>query len=179
MTFDEALEHVLAYEGGEVNDPHDPGGHTNKGITYDTFKRWRRRSQWQRNGQTATHQELSEISDGETADIYRTLYWQAPRCDDLPTILRLPVFDTAVNMGVNAAVILLQKTVGSIPDGIVGPNTLEAAHRTDGLDAVSEYVARRALRYAELDHVSRYGLGWYRRLVSVYRTALTKEGLLL
>ncbi|MEO1695549.1 MAG: TIGR02594 family protein, partial [Pseudomonadota bacterium] len=33
------LAHVLRMEGGYVNDPHDPGGPTNKGVTLATFAR--------------------------------------------------------------------------------------------------------------------------------------------
>lgn len=31
-----ALTHVLTHEGGYVNDPHDPGGCTHRGITLAT-----------------------------------------------------------------------------------------------------------------------------------------------
>lgn len=31
--FHDALARVLLHEGGKVNDPRDPGGRTNKGIT--------------------------------------------------------------------------------------------------------------------------------------------------
>ena len=33
MTFEEAMTFVLHYEGGYVNNPHDPGGETNYGIS--------------------------------------------------------------------------------------------------------------------------------------------------
>ncbi|MGE0857394.1 MAG: TIGR02594 family protein, partial [Hyphomicrobiaceae bacterium] len=38
--FQSALEHVLEMEGGYSDDPHDPGGPTNKGITIGVFARW-------------------------------------------------------------------------------------------------------------------------------------------
>ncbi len=35
--YKEIVPFILRWEGGEVNDPADSGGHTNKGITRDTF----------------------------------------------------------------------------------------------------------------------------------------------
>ena len=39
--FARALKHVLEMEGGFTDDPHDPGGPTNRGITLEVFARWR------------------------------------------------------------------------------------------------------------------------------------------
>ena len=41
-TFDQALAHVLSLEGGWSDDPFDPGGPTNKGITLADYARERR-----------------------------------------------------------------------------------------------------------------------------------------
>ncbi len=37
LDFAKALPRILVYEGGQVDDPRDPGGRTNKGITQATF----------------------------------------------------------------------------------------------------------------------------------------------
>ena len=39
--FTAALEHVLEMEGGFTDDPHDPGGPTNRGITLKVFAAWK------------------------------------------------------------------------------------------------------------------------------------------
>ena len=39
--FETALAHVLEMEGGYTDDPYDPGGPTNKGITLTEFAKWR------------------------------------------------------------------------------------------------------------------------------------------
>ena len=39
--FAHALAHVLKMEGGYTNDPYDPGGPTNKGITLAVLAAWR------------------------------------------------------------------------------------------------------------------------------------------
>ena len=42
-TFDCCLDFVFEREGGYVDDPHDPGGATNMGITLATLAAWRGR----------------------------------------------------------------------------------------------------------------------------------------
>lgn len=37
QNFDKMLKFILQHEGGYVNDPHDLGGETNKGITHNTY----------------------------------------------------------------------------------------------------------------------------------------------
>ena len=39
--FERALAHVLEMEGGFSDDPYDPGGPTNEGITLNDFARWK------------------------------------------------------------------------------------------------------------------------------------------
>lgn len=116
--FDDALKMVLKYEGGFVNDPNDHGGATNKGITqvnYDSY----------RVSKKLTKQSVEKITDEEVSDIYFKNYWSAAKCDQLPIQVAYVVFDTAVNSGVGRSVKFLQRTVGAVDDGAIGPQTLE------------------------------------------------------
>jgi lysozyme family protein len=73
------------------------------------------------------------------------------------------VFDAAVNQGVEPAIMMLQKTLKIAQDGILGVVTLKAAQ--DARDqAVSMYLADRALRYIGTRNFDQYGRGWLRRL---------------
>lgn len=90
--FDPCLAIVLVYEGGKVNDPRDPGGRTNRGVTqrvYDDFRVLR----------GLPKRTVYEITNAEVNLIYRAGYWEKIKGDDLPRGLDLAVFDPAVNSG--------------------------------------------------------------------------------
>lgn len=94
--FADALALVLRFEGGYVNDPDDPGGATNKGITQKTYDAFRARD-------GKPKQAVQHISDDEVFRIYQRGYWVESGADGLPAKLGTVVFDTAVNMGVKYA----------------------------------------------------------------------------
>lgn len=106
--FPRAMEFVKSWEGGYVDNPNDPGGATNKGITLATYTRWR-----QAHGQPVpTKDDLRAISDDEAYSIYREWYWQESGADKLPWPLALAHFDTAVNAGPGRAAEMLGKSNG-------------------------------------------------------------------
>lgn len=99
---------VKRWEGGFANDPNDPGGATNKGITIDTYTRWRKA-----HGQPQpTVEELRNLSDEEAERIFYEWYWLASGADKLAYPLCLIQFDTAVNAGVGRAQEMLDKSNG-------------------------------------------------------------------
>jgi len=124
MTFEQALEHVLRFEGGYVNHPDDPGGATNFGVTQATYDAWRR-------NRGLAPRPVKQIERSEVEAIYRERYWKEARCDDLPPELRLIHFDAAVNCGTENAIRFLQRALGVKVDGVFGPVTLGAARARD------------------------------------------------
>lgn len=157
MNFERAIETVLRWEGGEVNDPRDPGGHTKYGISQRAFP----------------DLDIANLTLHQAKQIYLEQYWMPVRARDLPAILRLPVFDTAVNMGVGTAIKLLQRAAYVVVDGKVGPKTIEACERFPG-PTWSRFMAKRAKRYTELSTFGAYGDGWLNRLFDVARASLEK-----
>jgi len=161
--FDIALRHVLAMEGGWTDDPHDPGGPTNKGITLAVYARER--------GIEVTTENLAElksalrtIPDTLVRTIYETRYWQPARCPALRPSLALMHFDASVNHGVGTAARILQEALGVDIDGEIGPITLDAARVADPRQALPRYAALRRQRYRALAHFWRFGRGWLRRV---------------
>lgn len=158
-------------EGGYGEDPYDPGGPTNQGITLAVLAAWK--------GVTldATNhgelkQELKRIAPETVRKIYRTRYWGPAACAELSAPLALMHFDAAVNHGVGAALRMLQEAAGTEIDGEVGPLTRAAiaAKPPDGL--IRAYADIRRARYRSLPHFWRFGRGWLSRASKTEARAL-------
>lgn len=159
--FTNALPFILRWEGGFVDDPADPGGRTNKGVTQMTYDSWRGR-------QGLARRDVKLIDDGDVAAIYQNDYWLPPRCDVLGSPLDLAVFDTAVNMGVRRSVRILQTALACGVDGNFGPTTVAAAAGCDVGETVAEYCRIREGIYrglaAKRPALAKFLKGWLNRL---------------
>ena len=165
-TFSNALALVLVHEGGFVNHPNDPGGATNKGITWRTYAAWRR-------SRDLGPQSVQSITDEEVAAIYEQQYWDAVRADDLPLGLDYALFDFAVNSGPARAAKFLQRILGVQDDGHIGELTLSAANSyrdTEGL--IKELCDNRLAWLHKLSHFDTFGRGWTRRVNEVKSKAV-------
>ena len=101
-----ALAFTLKWEGGYSNDPHDPGGETNKGITKKVYDAYRQLHK-------LPIQSVKLISANEVYDIYEDNYWICTGCDKLNDLkLAISLFDCAVNMGASRAVKYLKLANG-------------------------------------------------------------------
>lgn len=165
-TFDDALPLVLVHEGGYVNHPRDPGGATNKGITWRTYAAWRR-------ARDLEPQSVRFITDEEVSSIYKRQYWDAVRADDLPAGLDYAVFDFAVNSGPARAAKFLQRILGVEADGHIGELTLAAAnaHR-DVENVINQLCDNRLAWLRRLSHFDTFGRGWTRRVTEVKAKAV-------
>lgn len=162
-TFDRALAHVLEMEGGFSNDPIDPGGPTNKGITLGVFAAWRKITISAAN-RAGLIRDLKAIDGATVREIYRRRYWDAARCAELPPALAFMHFDAAVNHGVGTAIRILQEAVGASIDGEIGPETRSAIAALPLARTLDAYAAIRERRYRALPHFWRFGRGWLRRV---------------
>jgi len=156
--FQAALQIILGYEGGYSDDPADPGGSTQCGVTLNTFSNYL--------GRQATVAELKAITPQQVAAIYRAGYWGAT-CDALPSGVDLMFFDAAVNNGPGKAAKLLQGAVGVTQDGMVGHFTLDAANASPPLDTIRKMSNARDTFYRSLPAFPTFGKGWTNRLNSV------------
>lgn len=146
--FEKAFALVIGAEGGYSNDSRDPGGETNFGIT-------------KRDHSDVDIRALTQAAAGA---IYQKEYWMPANCDALPWPLNAMVFDAAVNQGVGVAVRMLQKSVGTVQDGLLGQNTIAAIRKSDLKELCALYLADRALRYTGTRNFDIYGRGWLKRL---------------
>ncbi len=162
--FDKCLEMILHHEGGYVNHPKDPGGETNLGVTKRVYEEW--------GGQ----KNMKDLTVEDVAPIYKKNYWGRAKCDQLPSGLDLAVFDWSVNSGVGRAVKKLQKMIGTVADGGIGPNTLKSLEeyiRHHGLETTIEnYKDIRQAFYRSLSTFNTFGKGWTRRNNETLEAAL-------
>ncbi|MDF1718089.1 MAG: holin-associated N-acetylmuramidase [Antarcticimicrobium sp.] len=121
-------EEIVEREGGFVNDPDDPGGATNHGVTIHTL----RRLGLDLTGDGAVGvADVRALSRAQAVEIYLTHYYARPRIAEMPEALQPALFDMYVNAGANAVKILqrLLREMGHpvAVDGVIGPQSIAAA----------------------------------------------------
>lgn len=149
MEFQRALDVIISpsIEGGYVNDPKDPGGETNFGISKRQYPQL----------------DIANLTREQVSSIYYNDYWCAAHCNDLSDNIRLFVFDCAINQGVSTAIKLLQELVCVEPDGVFGPATFAKTTALSKYKTMS-YLTLRARKYQSSTHYNTYGNGWLNRL---------------
>jgi len=150
MTFDQAFERLLGHEGGYVNNPHDPGGETKFGISKRSYP----------------GEDIANLTEARAKQIYFLDYWGPAGCDSVPDGLRFDLFDMAVNSGVSTAVKTLQRALGEVADGVLGPLTIQAANAIDPLRASIKMNGARLAMMADLPTWPAFGRGWAKRIAS-------------
>ncbi|MGB5865929.1 MAG: holin-associated N-acetylmuramidase [Sulfitobacter sp.] len=141
-------EEIVVREGGFVNDPDDPGGATNFGVTIHTMRRLG--LDLDRDG-AITVSDVRRLTREKAIAIFLEHYFNRPLIAELPEPLQATVFDMYVNAGGNAVKILqrllIEMGYSVAVDGVLGPQSLaavRAAYRAAPDNMVDAYgVARR------------------------------------
>jgi lysozyme family protein len=155
MTFDESFERLVdpQHEGAVVvNNPNDPGGLTKYGISKRSYP----------------SEDIANLTLDRAKQIYQRDFWGPAGCDALPDLLKYEMFDLAVNTSAPGhpvtAIKLLQQAVGSFPDGVLGPNTLQAVGSMDAAKALRRLQAYRMRYYTGMVTWPAFGKGWVNRI---------------
>jgi len=159
-TFEDYIKVTLEHEGGYVNDPNDPGGETNFGISKRAYPKL----------------DIKNLTEEEAIEVYKRDYWDANKVDRLPEKLRGIYFDMCVNFGAFGAGKVLQRAANAKNgkrfqikvDGKVGPNTRKAIKRVEPERLRSErtlHFARIVVKNPVKFH--RFWYGWYKRAIIV------------
>ena len=162
---------LLVHEGGFVNDPDDPGGATNKGITLKTFESYAESLL----EIDPTLENLKNLTDDQAKQIYKLEYWDKVHGDDIQLQdLAEIVFDFFVNAGAHASE-LLQRTLNQLGaslkvDGEIGENTLKALVNADPIKVYRRYKQGRIDYYNRLvsqnPSLRKFLQGWLNRVNS-------------
>lgn len=157
--FDSAFEQVMKSEGGFVNDPRDPGGMTNHGVTKKVWEAYV--------GHEVDEEAMRSLTLEDVKPLYRKNYWDAVDGDSLPSGVDYAVFDVAVNSGVGRAAKFLQQAVGVEADGQIGPHTLSEVN-AQVPEEIAIKVCDTRMRFLEsLPTFEAFGHGWTNRVESV------------
>ncbi len=178
--FEQAVNHVMLYEVGGfwkltpdveaglittaaqkravgyTNDPHDNGGETKYGVA-----------------QNANHDiNVNKLNWAGAKEVYYRRYWLNGSCDKLSGRVAVLHFDGCVNHGVGRANKFLQKALGVVDDGVIGPATIQQANKLDPMDVCKSICAQRTAFYKDIvarnPSQGRYLGGWLRRIDEMY-----------
>jgi lysozyme family protein len=157
--WEQAFKQMLASEGGYVNHPSDPGGMTNLGVTKRVWEEWV--------GRESNEKEMRSLTPEMVEPLYKRKFWDACKCDELPTGVDYLVFDFAVNAGPGRSAKILQTAVGVPADGGIGPITLAAVKAQDPTELIQKFSDAKEDFYRSLITFETFGKGWLNRVADV------------
>jgi len=155
-SFKECLDLVLKSEGGYVNNPADPGGMTNLGVTKRVWEEYI--------GHEADEKEMRSLTPEKVAPLYEQKYWRPCYGEVLPRGLDFVVFSMGVNAGPGRSVKLLQQSIGCVPDSIIGPTTRSLILGSDSTTLIAKFSEARREYYRSLKTFPVFGKGWLARV---------------
>jgi len=148
MNFDEAFDRVIGHEGGLVNNPADPGGLTNWGISQRAYP----------------GVDIKALTKDDAKLIYKRDYWDRAKAGLYDGAIGFQLFDAAVNSGVSAAIKMLQRAVGVPDDGVIGPQSLAAINAQKVPKILLRFNAERLEYMTNAGGWPSFGKGWARRI---------------
>jgi lysozyme family protein len=179
--FMRAVEIVLEHEGKLVNDPQDPGGITDYGISLRYLQslclirdeHGYMLGDLDHDGDIDAD-DVRKMTKEEAIEIYHTQWWDRygyGRINDDP--LAFKVFDLAVNMGPGRANRMLQQAVrkacvhpsacSMVVDGLLGPKTIDCVNHCASATASLNFFKQLAVEFYQKLNRPHDEAGWIRR----------------
>jgi len=132
--FEKAMKFVREAEGGYYNHPNDPGGETMYGLTKRDYP----------------DLDIKNLTREKADEIFFKDYWSMSSADKLSHPSYISYFDSVVNTGRKQANKFLQRALGVVADGVVGPVTLKAAEKADPKELAIKIIDQRQTFYENL-----------------------------
>ena len=114
-------------------------------------------------GKPATEQDMRGLTKAMVAPLYRKRYWDACRCNEMPSGIDYLVFDFAVNAGCTRSAKTLQQALRIQTDGVIGPVTLQAVKDANAKQLIDDFSKTKENFYRSLVTFSTFGKGWLNR----------------
>lgn len=125
INFDTAFDRLIGHEGGYVNDPRDPGGETNWGISKRSYPQL----------------DIRNLTREAAKVIYLRDFWSV--CSGIYESVLFQLFDGAVHHGIGNAVRIAQRAIGVVDDGHWGPHSKSMAATFSESDLLMRVLAER------------------------------------
>ena len=158
------LQLVLKSEGGNDDNPRDPGGRTSRGITQTEYDCYCEINLLPKN-------DVWSAPEMSITAIYLTSYWE-PWCPKMPIGIDYVFFDMSVNTGQHEAIVMLQRALNVTADGHIGHVTLASLYKKDPKQLVTLISLEREAFYRSLRAFRYFGKGWLNRVKAVEADAL-------
>ncbi len=147
MNFNQAFDRLISNEGGLVDNPNDPGGLTQWGISKRSYPTV----------------DIRALTRDQSKEIYFRDFWRRGSMDEYDPAIAFQAFDAAVNHGIETSVRLLQRAAGVAEDGHIGPVTVAAIKAKSVTDMLMLFIAHRIKFWAKLSTWDTFGRGWANR----------------
>lgn len=150
------------HEGQAISlDRNDPGNWTGGKVDVGQLKG----SKFGISAAAYPSEDIAGLTVDRARAIYQRDYWGPAGCDAVPEALKFQLFDMAVNSGPRQAIKTLQRAVGTVPDGILGPLTLQAVQSMPAPRLVAYFNAQRLALLVSLPNWPNASRGWTLRIV--------------
>ena len=168
MNFDQAFERLIGHEGGFQNDPNDRANWTSGKIGQGEL----RGTKYGVSAMSYPGEDIRNLSLDRAKEIYRRDFWGPVGCDLVPEPVKFPLFTAAVHTSAPVrpitAIKMLQRALGVVDDGQIGPKTQMAIGSINGYQLASRMMGQ-YIDYTNnnREQYARFGAGWSQRAAEI------------
>ena len=163
--FEQCLALVLKSEGGYVNNPADPGGRTNLGVTQKVWEAWV--------GHPVDESAMRALGPADVAPLYKANYWDKIKGDSIDNQEVAEILADWVWMsGTVTPTKKVQKVLGIPQTGRFDSYTLSKVNKANGYWLWQEIAKERFKFIANLavyqpDKFAQFVNGWLNRMTNI------------
>lgn len=138
--FESALADVLNHEGAYVDHKNDLGGATNYGISLRFLKQLPALAGDVNKDGHIDSNDIKQLTLDDTADFYRTYFWQHYRLDEIEdALLAIKLMNLFVNMRGKTAALIVQRAANDlnaklVEDGVLGSKSIAKINSLETLE---------------------------------------------